>query len=251
MKSPKPIFAVLRVTILLAAVCLLASGCKKVAPEKPKAPASARAGIKLVELDLEIDGVTCPTTRDSIEDISPPHLRKKYNKDEKRKPFMVVEGLENLAMFKPVTSSDAPDTGEIEQINDGIMSSGEFDFVEGPGWVQVDLEESASIHAIVLWHYHKSVVIYNDIIVQIADDADFKQNVRTLFNNDHDNSAGMGKGSDTAYISSGWGEIVDARDENMQPFAARYIRLYTSKSTDGLLPRYVELAVYGKITPAK
>jgi hypothetical protein len=244
MQKSKPILAVLRVAILLVAVCLLASGCKKAAPGKPKDPAPVMAGIKLVELDLEIDAVTAATSRDSIEDISPPHLRK-YNKDEKRKPFMVIEGLENLAMFKPVTSSDAPDTGEIEQINDGIMSSEGFDFVEGPGWVQVDLEESASIHAIVLWHYHKSVVIFNDIIVQISDDADFTQNVRTLFNNDHDNSAGMGKGSDTAYISSGWGEIVDARDANLQAATARYIRVYTNKSTDGLQPRYVEVAIYG------
>jgi hypothetical protein len=250
MQKSKPIFAVLRVAILLAAVCQLASGCKKAAPEKPKKTTFARGGMKLVELDLEIHAVTGPTTRDNIEDISPPHLRK-YKKNEKRKPFMVIEGLENLAMFKPVTVSNAPGIGEIEQINDGIMSSDEFDFVEGPGWVQVDLEESASIHAIVLWHYHASVVIFNDVIVQISDNADFTQNVRTLFNNDHDNSAGMGKGSDTAYISSGWGEIVDARDENLQPATARYIRLYTNKSTDGLSPRYVELAVYGKFTPAK
>lgn len=247
MQKAKPILAVLRVIILFAAVCLAAGGCIKAVPEKPKEPTPAKAEVELVELELELDAITAATSRDSIEEISPPHLRK-YNKDEKRKPFMVVDGLENLSMFKPVTVSTEPTIGEIEQINDGIMSSGDFDFVEGPSWVQVDLEESVSIHAIVLWHYHKSVVIYNDIIVQISDDVDFSQNVRTLFNNDHDNSTGMGKGDDTVYISSGWGEIIDARDEKLTPSAARYVRVYTSRSTDGLPPRYVEVTVYGKRT---
>ncbi len=246
MTIPKPRDIVSKTLMILLAVCLAVCGCeKKDNPKQPKEKTRPKVEIKLVELDLELDAITAATTRDSIEEISPPHLRK-YNKDEKRKPFMVIEGLKNMAMFKPVTVSAEPIVGEVEQITDGLMTSDEFDFMEGPAWVQVDLEEPASIHAVVVWHYHKSVVIFNDVIVQISDDADFKQNVKTLFNNDHDDSAGMGKGNDTAYISTGWGEIVDARNEDLKPAKARYIRVYTGKSTDGLLPRYVEVAVYGK-----
>ncbi len=242
MTIPKP----MSIFVFLLAVSLFLSGCKKDNPEPSKETPSLKETVVLVELDLELDGVTGPSIRPgTLDQISPPHLRK-YKKGEKRKPFMVVDGLENLAMFKPVTLNEEPTVGEVEQITDGLMTSDEFDFVEGPEWVQVDLEESASIHAVVVWHFHKSVVIYNDIIVHISDDADFSQNIRTLFNNDHDNSAGMGKGSDTAYISTGWGEIVDARDEDLTPAKARYIRVYTGKSTDGLSPRYVEVAVYGK-----
>ena len=257
MQKSKPILAVMRVVILFAVLCMSAGGCKKDKfepsidnPEQTKEGVRPEVEVKFVELDLGLDAITAATSRDSIEEISPPHLRK-YNKDEKHKPFMVVDGLENLAMFKPVTVSDEPTVGEVEQINDEIKTSGDFDFVEGPEWVQVDLEESASIHAVVVWHYHKSVVIYNDVIVQISDDADFSQNVRTLFNNDHDNTAGIGKGDNTAYISTGWGEVVDARDGDLSPATARYVRVYTGVSTDGLLPRYVEVAAYGNPTFAK
>ena len=119
----------------------------------------------------------------------PTHFRKE---DKKRPPFMVVPGLENLALYKPVTVSDAPIAGEPEQINDGIKTSGKFDFVEGPGWVQVDLGESAEIHAIVLWHFYKNPAIFDDVIVRVSNDVNFSQDVIMLFNNDHDNSTGMG-----------------------------------------------------------
>ncbi len=244
---PKSTNAVSRIFTVLLGVSVAVSGCKgRDDSKQPKEEPCPKDGIELVELDLELDAITSATPpRGSLEDISPPHLRK----TKKREPFMVVQGLENLALFKPVTVSEKPITGEIEQITDGIKTSEGFDFVEGPGWIQVDLEEPASIHAIVVWHFYKSPVIYDDIIVRVSDDANFSQNVRTLFNNDHDNSAGMGTGSDTAYLSVGWGEIVDARDVDLTPVTARFIRVYTGKSTDGLSPRYVEIAVYGKPGP--
>ena len=158
---------------------------------------------------------------------------------------MVIPGLTNLALDKPVRANEEPIVGEIEQLNDGLKTSGEFDFIEGPSWVQVDLEESASIHAVAIWHYYKNPVIYDDVIVRISDDKDFSKNVTTLFNNDHDNSSKMGKGKDTAYISRWWGELIDARDADRKGKTARYVRLYTGKSVGGKLPRYVEIAVYG------
>ena len=44
---------------------------------------------------------------------------------------------------------------------------------------------------------------------QIADDAAFTKNVRTLFNDDDDNSSKLGKGSDLAYIETNNGRVVD------------------------------------------
>lgn len=38
--------------------------------------------------------------------------------------------------------------------------------------------------------------VYSDVIVQVADDGDFITDVTTVFDSDHDNSSGIGVGSD-------------------------------------------------------
>ena len=163
--------------------------------------------------------------------------------------FMIDMDVMNLALYKPVTSDEEPVTGELEQITDDIKTSGEFDFVGGPAWIQVDLEESASIHAIVIWHYYENADIFDDVIVSVSDDENFSWDVRTLYNNDHDNSSGMGTGQDSAYISSLWGNIVDARGLNSTGTNARFVRVYTKGNADGAIPRYIEIAVYGRSLP--
>jgi len=240
----------LRILTILYVVFLAAGGCeKKQSSQKVVHDAlkdnsevkKINSRIMLTELELDIDAVTCATPGLFLNREKPPHLRK----EEKRPPFMVVPGVKNLALYKPVTTSDEPIIGDPVQLTDGIKTSEEFDFVEGPSWVQVDLGESASIHAIVVWHFYKNPMIYNDVIVRISDDVDFSQNVIMLFNNDLDNSSGIGKGKDTAFISRWWGEIVDARGPSYAGTAARYVRVYTGKSIDGLSPRYLEIAVHG------
>ncbi len=192
-------------------------------------------------LDIGLDTVTQATPRYKPNAVRPPHLRK----PKRRYPLRVVRGLKNMALHKPVTAAGEPTLGELEQITDGIKTSGRFDIVEGPKWVQVDLGAPVSIHAIAFWHFYKNPIIYDDVIVEIADDADFSRNVRMLFNNDHDDSSARGKGKDTAYISRWWGELIDARDADRTPTIARFVRLYTRQSADGARSRYVEVAVYG------
>ena len=210
--------------------------------------ASMPAAEELVELDLGLgaDAVTSATPGVS-RGLKPPHLRKLTG--IKRRPFMVVPGLRNIALYKPVTCSDKePVIGDIDQVNDGLKMSDDFDYVElGPGlqWVQIDLKEIYEIHAVVIWHYYKNAIIYNDVIVQVADDMSFKTNKRTLFNNDHDSSSGFHRGWDKAFYSRWWGEIVDARNDN-KGNAARYVRVYTADGMEKELPRFVEIAVYGK-----
>ena len=195
-----------------------------------------------LDLGLAVDAVSHATPQYKPDAVTPPHLRKE---EKKRPPLRVVRGLKNMAMYKPVTADKKPTVGELEQVNDGIKTSGRFDFVEGPTWVQVDLKAPVSIRAIAVWHFYKNPVIYDDVIVRIADDADFTRNVRTLFNNDHDNSSGLGKGKDTAFISRWWSELIDARGPDRTGAVARFVRLYTRQSAAGKRPRYVELAVYG------
>ena len=42
---------------------------------------------------------------------------------------------------------------------------------------------------------------------QVADDADFKTNVRTLFNNDKANDSGLGVGTDRTQFDLGWNKF--------------------------------------------
>ena len=97
------------------------------------------------------------------------------------------------------------------------------------------------MYAILVWHYYKEALAYYDVIVQIADDPDFITNVRTLFNNDTDNSAGIGAGSDMHYIETHKGKLIDAKGEQ-----ARYVRLYSQGNTANDLNHYVEIDVFGK-----
>ena len=120
----------------------------------------------------------------------------------------------------------------------------EGSFVElGPGvqWVTVDLGTPHEIYAILFWHFHKTARVYLDVVVQVADDEDFTQNVRTLFNNDHDNTAGQGKGKDMNYVETSEGKLVDAKGAK-----AQFVRLYSSGSNANDLNHYVEVEVFGR-----
>jgi len=82
------------------------------------------------------------------------------------------------------------------------------------------------------------------VVAQVADDPDFITNVRTLFNNDIDNSAGLGVGKDMHYTETNEGKLIDAKS-----IKARYVRLYSNGSTANDLNHYIEVEVFAK--PAK
>ena len=86
--------------------------------------------------------------------------------------------------------------------------------------------------------------VYHDVVVQVADDADFLENVRTLLNNDHDNSAGLGVGNDKEYWETFEGKLIEAKGA-----VARYVRLYSKGSTGDDMNHYTEVEVFG--VPAK
>ena len=175
-----------------------------------------------------------------------PNLEKA--KPGRRPAFMVPEGTVLLSADKPVTSSDElPIIGDIEFVTDGDKDGSDGYFVEiGPElqWVQIDLEQRARLQAIVVWHYHLSPRAYHDVVIQIADDAAFSTNVRTIFNNDHDNSSGLGRGSDPAYVETYEGRLIPVEGET-----ARFVRLYSRGSTSDGMNHYVEVEVFGQPTP--
>ncbi len=162
-----------------------------------------------------------------------------------RPPFLAPAGVKNVALGKSVASTDdMPIIGEIELITDGDKDADEGYFVElGPftQHITIDLEKAYEIYAVIVWHFHKQPRVYFDVVVQFADDADFTKNVRTIFNNDLDNSSGQGKGEDWHYVETAEGKLIDAKGEK-----AQFVRLYSKGNNSNDLNHYIEVAVYGK-----
>ena len=187
---------------------------------------------------------------------TPKNIKIKMRKVIRNRKIMAVPGLKNLALKTPVTSSDEePIIGELELTTDGDKEGTDGSFVElGPGvqWVQIDLGAPKEIHVVVLWHYHREGRVYRDVIVQAADDKDFITNVQTIFNNDHDNSAGLGIGKDWQYLDDYKGEIVMPNKHvkgtfvAQKPIKARYIRCYSNGNTSNDLNHYTEVEIWGK-----
>jgi len=161
-----------------------------------------------------------------------------------RAPFFVPKGTKQLSLKRMVTASDMqPVIGELNMITDGEKEGGDGYFIElGPGkqWVQVDLGGSHALHAILLWHYHSQARVYRDVVVQVSNDKDFLKGVTTIFNNDHDNTAGLGVGKDREYIEVAEGRLIDPKGAK-----GRYVRLYSNGNTTNDLNHYVEVEGYG------
>jgi hypothetical protein len=212
-------------------------------PEKsaePAAPPSAKGGDQLVPLNIKLPKpmfVGTPTN------ISVPNLEKPLG--HPRPPFLAPAGTANVALKKPVSSSDeAPIIGELAMVVDGDKEGGEGSFVElGPGvqYVTIDLKAPHTIYAVLVWHYHKQPVVYHDVIVQVSNDRDFVSNVSTVFNNDIDNTSGKGAGKDMSYVETSEGKLIDARGVQ-----GRYVRLSSRGNTSNDLNHYIEVEVFGK-----
>ena len=199
--------------------------------------AGTAVAAEMVKLELELPK---PLFAGTPKSIKTPNLERKPTVVE----VMVPAGTENLAAGKEVTGSDDfPVIGELEYITDGDKDGADGSYVElGPmvQWVQIDLGEKKTIHAIALWHYHAQARAYRDVIIQVADDADFIENVQIVFNSDHDNSAGLGIGRDKEYIETNKGRLVDTKGVKGQ-----FVRLYSNGSTGSDMNHYIEVEVFG------
>lgn len=165
--------------------------------------------------------------------------------DKPRPPLMVPPGLKNIAPTAKITCSDknAP-SDALAKITDGDKEASEESIIylrKGTQWVQMDFGSPQEIFAVVIWHAHNSAKVYHDVIVQVADDQDFIQNVRTLFNNDQDNSSGLGVGTDREFFETNEGKLI-----NTKGVKARYMRFYSRGSTESALNEYTEIEVYGR-----
>jgi hypothetical protein len=157
---------------------------------------------------------------------------------------MAPKGVKNVALNKKVTLSDKnPISGKPELVTDGQKEAFDDQVVEmhkNSQYAQIDLGEPAAIYAVVIWHDHRWLQVFHDVIIQVADDADFTQNVRTVFNNDMDNSSGRGIGKDREYFETQEGKLIDAKGVK-----ARFVRSYTKGSTLSAFNVHQEIEVYG------
>ncbi|MFZ9745637.1 MAG: discoidin domain-containing protein [Opitutaceae bacterium] len=162
----------------------------------------------------------------------------------KRPDILVSADSKLLSRGKKVTSSDSlPVIGELSFITDGDKTGIDGAYVElGPNtqWVQVDLGASAKIDAVAVWHFHSQARVYHDVVVQISDDPEFKKGVKTIFNNDDDNSSKLGKGRDKSYVETNHGRVLPAEGA-----AGRYVRLFSNGNTSDELNHYCEIEVFG------
>jgi hypothetical protein len=166
-----------------------------------------------------------------------------------RPPFMAPKGTVNVAKGKPVKASDEdPIIGTLDMVTDGDKEATEGSYVElgfATQYVQVDLKAKHNVYAIVFWFFHgTSGLVCHDVVLQTADDPDFITGVKTLFNNDHDNSSGLGIGKDREFFELRDGRLIDTKGKKL-----RYLRLYCRGSTGSPMNRFTEIEVYGK--PAK
>lgn len=206
----------------------------------PETTTTANTG-GLVPVELELPK---PMFVGTPQDTKVPNLEKPLG--HARPPFLAPPGTTNVALGKPVSASDEePIIGEIDYITDGDMEAADGSYVELGPFVQhvtIDLETVHNIYQILVWHYHKQARVYFDVVVQVSDDPDFVE-YTTVFNNDIDNSAGFGVGTDMHYSETNEGKLIDVLSKKIK---GRYVRLYSGGNTSNDLNHYIEVAVFGK-----
>lgn len=237
------IFLTARFVVTLAVAAMVLAAAAYVPAADPAAP----GGEKLVPLEIKLPK---PLFQGTPKNIKQSPTLEKYN-EKPRPPFAVPAGLKNLALNKKVTSSDmAPIIGELNLVTDGDKEGADGSYVElGPGkqWLQIDMGDEVDIYVIMLWHYHAEGRVYHDVIVQVSDDPDFVKGVKTVFNNDFDNSAGLGLGKNLEYIDDFRGKLIDVKDAKGQPVKGRYVRFWSNGNTSNDMNHYVEIEVFGKL----
>jgi hypothetical protein len=234
--------------LVIATMLIAVSSCKKSENgDNGQTPAQSSAGnvveAELVPIPLELPKPMFVGTPGSFAGID--NLEKPLGKP--RDDFLAPEGTVNVAAGKPVTSTDdLPIIGELDFITDGDKEASDGSYVQlAPGIqsVTIDLGAVHDIYAIVIWHYHKQGRVYRDVIVQVANDADFTDNVQTVFNNDMDNSVGLGIGEDMHYVETAEGKLIDCLSQKSK---GRYVRCYSNGNNSNDCNDYIEVEVFGK-----
>ena len=242
------------VTLVIFSLIAALSSCKK-APDKQQQAKPEPT----TESNTKTEQNTAPVANDKMVPIhiklpkavfegTPTNLRGVTNLEKPlgkaRPPFLAPVGTVNLALGKPISCSDEePIIGEVSYITDGNKEATDGSFVEffsGAHTATIDLGVESEIWAILIWHYHKQARVYFDVVAQTSNDPDFIE-ATTHFNNDTDNSLGLGVGTDKNYVETSEGKLINAGGTK-----ARYVRLHCNGSSNNELNHYIEIEVYGR-----
>lgn len=241
----------LRLAILVGLLSALVSSADESKTNQPSAQKSTQLvplALKLPARSLGGDWGTPNPIGPDIEPIPDDWRRPSFH--DPRPPFLVPVGVTNVALMKKVTASVKPFandrqlvTNSLSLVTDGDKEAydhGVAEFRKGVQWVQVDLEANYDICAVAFWldHRYKSL-ISRGVIVAVADDESFTNNVRVLFNNDKENLAGLGVGTDKRYFQTHLGKLVDAKGAK-----ARYVRVYSNGSNLTGINCFTEVEVW-------
>ena len=222
------------IVLLLAAACS-AAGC----PSSERSDSDPQDAVEKVAIEFDLPA---PAFRGTPNPKEVRNVEKPLGKP--RPPFLAPKGTVNLSAGKPVACSDPmPDAGEVDLVTDGDKEASDFGYLgmrPGSEWVQIDMQQRAAIYGVLVWHNHAEGRVYFDVIVQIGDDPDMLD-AQTVFNNDDDNSSGMGIGSKKHYVETNEGKLIDCRGVE-----GRYVRLYSRGNHFDDKNHYTEVEVYGK-----
>ncbi len=202
------------------------------------------AGQQLVPLIIPLPRPPMGSVLVDLPNLDSAHLEKLP--DRPRPPMMVPPGTTNLALFCRVMASDTSVPAfELQELADGRIQSrdGARDTLllrSGVQWLQLDLGGAYPLQAVVVWHPFWPARVFHGIVVQIADDAEFRANVRTLFNNDYKNLVSQGEGGNKEYFETSEGKLIPAKGQ-----VARFVRLYSAGSTYSRQNEYLGVNVYG------
>lgn len=154
----------------------------------------------------------------------------------------------NVALGKPVSSSNATAVmGELKDVTNGDKRPEYWVGLEpnaepktGPLHITIDLQREYEIYALAWWHSFDRPIVCRDVVIQIARDPEITDAI-ILFNNDRDNSLGLGQGADLSYVETNEGWRAPAGG-----VIGRYVRLHSRGNSRNLLGQYTEVEVYGR-----
>ncbi|MFD2334317.1 fibronectin type III domain-containing protein [Cohnella sp. GCM10020058] len=167
---------------------------------------------------------------------------------------IAIKPVVNVAIGKSVSTNAVSPSGQpISALTDGVKTTDKYVLYgvsDGPKYAQVDLGQAYDVARVNIrndWGAAGTYRTGKDLIVQLSNDPTFASGVTTVFNNDGDNSAGLGAGTDAEYVEPGDGSGKDILLADT--VSARYVRYWANghvrvNGTVNLVDTPVEIEVY-------
>ena len=222
--------------------------------------------LKNLPSDLKIISKGCKVTSNTL--IDPDEYLGLETREEAQKELQkITDGSFKSRAFK----KKEPGYVEGQEQPESVITVTDW-FEEDTGeqpYFQVDLNEKQDIYILGVWNFYHIAKWYNDFLVLVSDDPEFKKDVYVLWNNDYNNSLKFGVGKDKNAPTHWWGHVLNIPERMAQlksenrgflplrgskqvapkstKLSGRYIRVYvgSDQQTDAE-PSIVEIAAWGR-----